>query len=149
SAKSATLMVRELEADSALDTRLVLEGTGHRDRERLERGLAEAASLAVHLLHDGAAVALVGPDVQVPLGGGRAQRTRILTALALYEPAASPPPTRADGPPSAASRCAAPCATCATSRSWRSSCWSPPRRSPSGSATCSCSSRSSCWSRGC
>jgi len=100
SAKSATLMVRELEADSALDTRLVLEGTGHRDRERLERGLAEAASLAVHLLHDGAAVALVGPDVQVPLGGGRAQRTRILTALALYEPAASPPPTRAEGPPS-------------------------------------------------
>lgn len=100
SAKSATLVVRELEADSALDTRLVLEGTRRRDRERLERGLVEAASLAVHLLHHGAAVALVGPGVHVPLGRGHAQRTRILTALALYEPGASPPPTRAVDPPS-------------------------------------------------
>jgi uncharacterized protein (DUF58 family) len=100
SAKSPSLMVRELEADSALETRLVLEGTGVGDAERLERALAEAASLAVHLLDGGAAVELVGPGVHVPLGSGPAQRTRILTALALYDPAALPSPAGAAGPPS-------------------------------------------------
>ncbi len=95
SAKSATLMVRELEADAALDARLVLEGTGRGDPERLERGLADAASLAVHLLEKGAAVELVGPGVHVPLGSGPAQRTRILTALALFDPGAPAGPTRA------------------------------------------------------
>jgi len=95
SAKSATLMVRELEADAALDARLVLEGTGRGDPERLERGLADAAALAVHLLEKGAAVELVGPGVHVPLGSGPAQRTRILTALALFDPGAPAGPTRA------------------------------------------------------
>ena len=95
SAKSATLMVRELEADAALDARLVLEGTGRGDPERLERGLADAASLAVHLHEKGAAVELVGPGVHVPLGSGPAQRTRILTALALFDPGAPAGPTRA------------------------------------------------------
>ena len=95
SAKSAMLMVRELEADAALDARLVLEGTGRGDPERLERGLADAASLAVHLLEKGAAVELVGPGVHVPLGSGPAQRTRILTALALFDPGAPAGPTRA------------------------------------------------------
>src|SRR5439155_127292 len=89
SAKSAALMVRELEADAGLDARLVLEGTGRGDPERLERGLAEAASLAVHLLEKGAAVELVGPGVHVPLGSGLAQRTRVLAALALGYLAAS------------------------------------------------------------
>ena len=100
SAKSPSLMVRELEADSALDTRLVLEGTGASDSARLERALAEAASLAVHLLGGGASVDLVGPGVHVPLGSGPAQRARILTALALYEPTASPLPVGAGPPPS-------------------------------------------------
>jgi uncharacterized protein (DUF58 family) len=93
-------MVRELEADSALDTRLVLEGTGRGDPERLELALAEAASLAVHLLDGGASLELVGPGVHVPLGRGSAQRVRILTTLALYDPAASPSPAGAAGPPS-------------------------------------------------
>src|SRR3989442_10230232 len=99
SAKSAALMVRELEADAGLDARLVLEGTGRGDPERLERGLAEAASLAVHLLEKGAAVELVGPDVHVPLGSGLAQRTRVLAALALFHPRAPPQPTRGLPPP--------------------------------------------------
>jgi uncharacterized protein (DUF58 family) len=95
SAKSATLMVRELEADSVLDTRLVLEGTGMSDPDRLERGLAEAASLAVHLLERGASVELVGAGVHVALGSGPGQRTRILTALAIYDPAATAGPAPA------------------------------------------------------
>ena len=100
SAKSAALMVRELEADAGLDARLVLEGTGRGDPERLERGLAEAASLAVHLLEKGAAVELVGPGVHVPLGSGPAQRTRVLAALALFDPGAPAEPTRVVPPPS-------------------------------------------------
>ncbi len=100
SAKSAALMVRELEADAGLDARLVLEGTGRGDPERLERGLAEAASLAVHLLEKGAAVELVGPGVHVPLGSGLAQRTRVLAALALFDPGAPAEPTRVVPPPS-------------------------------------------------
>ena len=86
SAKTRTLMVRELEEDTALDARLVLAGTGARDRERLERGLSEAASLAVYLLGSGAAVELVGPGIFVAFGRGYGQARAILTALALYEP---------------------------------------------------------------
>ena len=99
SARTGTVMVREQEEDTALDTRLVLTGTGTRDARRLERGLSEAASVAVHLLRAGAGVELVGPGVRVPLDRGRGQETRILTALALYappgpggDPVAAPPP---------------------------------------------------------
>jgi uncharacterized protein (DUF58 family) len=103
SAKGGTLLVRETEADAAPDTRIVLEGTGARDRARLEAGLSEAASLAVHLLGAGAAVGLVGPGVAVPLGRGRAQRRALLTALALYEPASRPgPPAVGAGRPGVA-----------------------------------------------
>lgn len=87
SAKTRVLTVRELEEDTALDTRLVLEGMGA-DAARLEAGLSEAASLARHLLRTGVGVELVGPGVHVWVGRGRAQERRILTALALYEPAA-------------------------------------------------------------
>lgn len=89
SAKTGGLVVRELEADTAVDTRIVLEGSG-RDAARLEAGLSEAASLAVHLLRGGGAVELSGPGVHVALGRGRAHRRRVLTALALFDPAASP-----------------------------------------------------------
>jgi uncharacterized protein (DUF58 family) len=97
SAKSSILVVRELQADTTVDTRLVLDGTGARDAARLERGLSEAASLAVHLLRAGAAVELAGRAARIPLATGPAQRTRILTALALYDPraAAGAPPARA------------------------------------------------------
>jgi uncharacterized protein (DUF58 family) len=86
SAKTGGLVVRELEADTSVDTRLVLDGAG-RDAARLEAGLSEAASLAVHLLRQGGAVELSGRGVHVPLGRGREQRRRILTALALFDAA--------------------------------------------------------------
>jgi uncharacterized protein (DUF58 family) len=87
SAKTGDLVVRELEVETDFDTRIVLAGTGA-DREHLEEGISEAASLTTHLLAAGARVELVGPGVRVPLARGREQRRRILSALALYEPAA-------------------------------------------------------------
>lgn len=88
SAKTAALVVRELEADTAIDTRIVLEG-GSGGGAWLEWGLSEAASLALHLLRSGARVELVGPGVFVALGGGRGHAQRLLTALALFEPSAA------------------------------------------------------------
>jgi len=84
SAKTETLMVREHEADTSHDARIVLGGRGSADA--LEAGLSEAASLAVALVRGGAGVALEGPGVLVPLGHGRPHLRRVLTALALYEP---------------------------------------------------------------
>jgi uncharacterized protein (DUF58 family) len=100
SAKSGSLTVRELEEDTAEDTRLVLTGTGAADGERLERALSEAASLAVHLLRRGTGVELTGAAGVVPLDRGRSQERRILTALALYAPRgarAGAPPARDGG----------------------------------------------------
>ncbi len=88
SAKTGSLTVRELEAEATLDTRIVLVG-GSGDPARVEAGISEAASLAVHLLRAGAQVAVAGPGLEVPLGRGPEHRRRILTALALWEPSAS------------------------------------------------------------
>src|SRR6185503_187511 len=66
-AKAGALMVRELEEESTSDARIVLEGRGLDDRERLEEQLSRAASLAVHLLRAGVRVELVGPLPGVPL----------------------------------------------------------------------------------
>jgi uncharacterized protein (DUF58 family) len=88
SAKAEALMVRELEADTSPNTRLVLVGRGRRGADALERGLSEAASLAVALVRAGAGVELAGPDCAVPLGHGRGHLRRVLTALALYDPEA-------------------------------------------------------------
>jgi uncharacterized protein (DUF58 family) len=93
-ARAGVTTVRETEEESALDTRIVLTGTGARNARRLESGLAEAASLAVHLIGAGVAVTLHGPGVRVALGRGRGQEQAILTALALYEP----PSTKAATP---------------------------------------------------
>jgi uncharacterized protein (DUF58 family) len=90
SAKTGSLVVRELEAETALDTRLVLVGDGGRDGARLEAALSEAASLAAHLTRADAAIELLGPGVHVPVGRGRAHLRRVLGALALYEPFAAP-----------------------------------------------------------
>jgi len=84
SARTGALVVRELEAETATDTRIVLEDRG-RDPARRERGLSEAASLAAHLVRAGGAVELLGPGVSIPLGRGRAHLRRVLTALALYD----------------------------------------------------------------
>jgi uncharacterized protein (DUF58 family) len=90
SAKAETLMVREPEADTSHDARLVLVGRGSAGSDALEAGLSEAASAAVALVRAGAGVALAGPGVHVPLGHGRPQLRRVLAALALYDPAGSP-----------------------------------------------------------
>ena len=91
SAKTEALMVRELEADTSHNTRLVLVGRGRRGTDVLERGLSEAASLAVALIRAGAGVELAGADCAVPLGHGRPHLRRVLTALALYDPEAPAP----------------------------------------------------------
>ena len=96
SAKTAVLTVRELEAETALDTRIVLDGAGGGDEALLERGLADAASVAAHLVRRGTRVEMVGPGIIVPLGQGRAHLRRILSALALYVPAAVPGDARPD-----------------------------------------------------
>jgi uncharacterized protein (DUF58 family) len=85
SAKTRVLTVRELEAETTMDTRIVLEGRGG-EPERLEAAVAEAASLGVHLLRAGALVELVGPGLLVSPGRGRAHERRLLTALALWTP---------------------------------------------------------------
>ncbi|HJR00538.1 MAG TPA: DUF58 domain-containing protein [Methylomirabilota bacterium] len=89
SAKAEALLVRELEADTSQNTRIVLVGRGVRGAEALEQGLSEAASLAVALIRAGAGVELAGRDCAVPLGHGRAHLRRMLTALALYDPEVS------------------------------------------------------------
>ena len=90
-ARTQLLTVRELEAETTLDPRIVLTGGAG---AALETGLSEAASLAVHLLREGAAVELAGPGLSVSAGRGSAQTRRILTALALFElePPGGPPP---------------------------------------------------------
>jgi uncharacterized protein (DUF58 family) len=97
SAKAAALVMREHEADTSHDTRLVLVGRGRVGGEALEVGLSQAASIAVALVRAGAGVELSGPDLFVPLGHGRPHLRRVLTVLALYQPA---PGARSDvGPP--------------------------------------------------
>ena len=90
SAKTQTLTIRELEAETTEDTRIVLSGGAPSDSDMLEAGLSEAASVAVHLLRAGSGVELAGPGITVPLGRGRGQIRRVLTALALYQPGAGP-----------------------------------------------------------
>jgi len=89
SAKVESLLVREMEAETTEDTRVVLSGRGERDAARLEAALSEAASIAAHLARAGAGVELTGAGLFVPLGRGLGQARRILTELALYDPRAS------------------------------------------------------------
>jgi uncharacterized protein (DUF58 family) len=98
SAKTESLTIRELEAETTEDTRIVLVGGGEA-AVRLEAGLSEAASIAVHLLRAGSGVALGGPGLDLPLGRGRGHMRRVLTALALYQPGSGQPPgaTEASG----------------------------------------------------
>jgi uncharacterized protein (DUF58 family) len=86
SAKLQSLVMREPEAETTEDTRLILVPTAARAGDGVDAGLSEAASLATHLVRAGAGVELVGPGCFVELGRGRAHLRRILTALALYRP---------------------------------------------------------------
>jgi uncharacterized protein (DUF58 family) len=96
-ARTGVLTVRELEEETAQDTRIVLLGPGG-DPDRLEAGLSEAATLAVALLRAGAGVEVAGPGLAVPLGRGRGHARVVLAALALYAP---PPPGTARAPAAA------------------------------------------------
>jgi len=98
SAKVDSLLVREMEAETTEDTRVVLSGRGARDAGRLEAALSEAASIAAHLARAGAGVELAGAGLFVPLGRGLGQVRRILTALALYDPRASAAGAAEPGP---------------------------------------------------
>jgi uncharacterized protein (DUF58 family) len=98
-AKTGALTVRQLLADASEDVRLVLVDEGSGEADRLEAGLSEAASLAAHLLQRGSGVELAGPGVGVALARGRAQRARVLTALALHDPRATGVPGAADARP--------------------------------------------------
>ena len=95
-ARTGTLTVRELEAETAQDAFVVLRGSGV-EGERLEHALAEAAAVASALLGRSARVGLVGRGIDVPLGQGIGHARRILAALALYEPQAGAGPRVPDG----------------------------------------------------
>ena len=82
--------MRELEAETTEDTRLILLGAGT-PGPALEAALSEAASLATHLIRGGAGVELIGPGFFVRLGRGPAASAPVLTALALYDPGAPGP----------------------------------------------------------
>jgi uncharacterized protein (DUF58 family) len=86
-ARVQVLTVREFETDATLDTRIRLVGAGGATPERVERAVSDAASLAVHLLRMGGAVEISGPGLFVAAARGRDQERRVLTALALYQPA--------------------------------------------------------------
>lgn len=104
SAKAGALMIRELEAEIALSVRLLLERTqGPIEPEGLEVALSRAASLAAHLIGEGARVELAGPGPHVPLGVGPAQLRRIFEALALFDLGEGPPDSRPLAGPGAAS----------------------------------------------
>ena len=88
SARIGALTTRELEAETAQDACILLR-PGRADDERLEEALAEAAAVASTLIGRGARVGMVGPGIDIPPAQGRAHVRRLLTALALYEPAVS------------------------------------------------------------
>ena len=98
SAKVESLLVREMEAETTEDTRVVLAGRGERDAARLEAAPSEAASIAAHLARAGAGVELTGAGLFVPLGRGPGQARRILTELALYDPRPAGADAAAPGP---------------------------------------------------
>ena len=95
-ARTGTLTVRELEAETAQDAYVVLRGDGRASAERLEQALAEAAAVASALLKRGARVGLIAPGLDIALGQGPGQIRRVLGALALYEPGVASTPRPPD-----------------------------------------------------
>lgn len=91
SARQGELIFMEREAEQGLRLAIVFDNavgelSDEADRERFEHLVSEAASAAVHYMAEGYEVSLTTRDEAIPHGGGRLQRQRILTALALVEP---------------------------------------------------------------
>ncbi len=90
SARQGELIFMEREAEESLRLSILLDnGVGklesRAEAERFEGLISEAASAAVHYLAQGYEVSLTTREESVPHSGGRLQRQRILTALALLE----------------------------------------------------------------
>ncbi len=90
SARTGTLVVKELEMDTAHNTVLVLdtqEIPGDPSfEENFETAIELAASLAVELLRRNHVVSLITPDREVLPGTSQAQQRRIMDVLARLEP---------------------------------------------------------------
>lgn len=91
SARTGELIFMEREAEEGLRMAILLDNAVGElaepaQRERFERLVSEAASAAVHYLAEGYEVSLATRGESIAHAGGRLQRQRILTALALVEP---------------------------------------------------------------
>jgi uncharacterized protein (DUF58 family) len=90
SARTGELIFMEREAEEGLRLAILLDNAvgelaDPAESERFERLVSEAASAAVHYLAEGYEVAFTSRNESIPHGGGRFQRQRILSALALLE----------------------------------------------------------------
>ncbi|MCP4205053.1 MAG: DUF58 domain-containing protein [bacterium] len=89
-ARTGELIFMEREAEEGLRLAILLDNAVGKlsdpaESARFERLLSEAASAAVHYLAEGYEVAFTTRSEAIPHAGGRIQRQRILTALALLE----------------------------------------------------------------
>jgi uncharacterized protein (DUF58 family) len=86
SAKTASLKTREYAAEESRRIVLVFDRFGNtRDADRFEALVSETASLAFHLIRDGAEVSLVSDEWQTPFGTSELLLESILGYLALVE----------------------------------------------------------------
>ncbi|HOJ33387.1 MAG TPA: DUF58 domain-containing protein [Candidatus Hydrogenedentes bacterium] len=95
SARTNTLLVRELAAESSRETVIVLDSR-RRDlsnfEEELENAIELAASLAQTLINRQFSVGFYAPTAMLPLDHGTAQATKVLDLLARLQPAAPEAP---------------------------------------------------------
>lgn len=92
SARQGELIFMEREAEEGLRLAILFDNAvgeleDEAQAERFEGLVSEAASAAVHYLAQGYEVSFTTREESIPHGGGRLQRQRILTALAMLEPA--------------------------------------------------------------
>lgn len=92
SARQGELIFMEREAEEGLRLAILFDNAvgeldDQADIQRFERLVSEAASAAVHYLAQGYEVSFTTREEALPHGGGRLQRQRILSALAMLEPA--------------------------------------------------------------
>lgn len=95
SARTNTLLVRELAAESSRETVIVLDSR-HRDipefEEHLEDAIELAASLAQTLINRQFSIGFYAPNAMLPIDHGTAQATKVLDLLARLQPSAPDAP---------------------------------------------------------